>query len=86
MTDDRVTPLRADVPFGIVRKPGQVCEPDRVLGDAVEQDLEQVVVVGVHPDGDLFLSASHNEPETVLLLSKALNIILCHAELREEDP
>lgn len=48
------------------------CPPERVLHAAKSVGLEQVLVVGIDPDGDLYFAGSVPERgETLLLLERA---------------
>lgn len=46
-------------------------DPARVLAGAEKAALASVVVIGVRPDGDLYLAASEGTPQTVLLMEQA---------------
>jgi hypothetical protein len=53
--------------------------PERVLLAAAEKKLDRVVVLGINPDGSMYLAASHSSaPQTLWDLEKAKEWLLVH--------
>jgi hypothetical protein len=56
--------------------PGYKFDVDEVLEGAKGQGLEQVVIVGVQPNGMPWVSSAQNLAETVVLLERAKHWLL----------